>query len=291
MIIVRLNGGLGNQLFQYATARAIAISNNTTVLLDVDEFKTHKLRQFELDKYKVDAEIYSSGSSINNVINPVSFVMKTLKKLRLEKSVKNYHFERGLSFNGETLKLKDGSYLEGYFQSEKYFHNIRNTLLEEIVLKQGLSDYVKYNSRKILSAECSVSLHIRRGDYVLNENTNATHGVCDLRYYYRAINYFKKKLTKFTIFVFSDDIDWAVDNLSFENIVFVKSSMNNLPHDDIYLMSKCKHNIIANSSFSWWGAWLNNNDDKIVIAPSNWFIDHKLQNQSQDIVPCSWKIL
>src|SRR3989344_4984067 len=135
-----------------------------------------------------------------------------------------------------------------------------------------------------ISGTNSVSVHIRRGDYVTNANTNQFHGLCSLDYYNKAVSFISSKQNEMELFVFSDDIEWCKENLKYDfPIHFVET---NDAHSDMYLMSLCKHNIIANSSFSWWGAWLNDNFQKIVVAPSQWIADASVN--TQDLIPKGW---
>jgi hypothetical protein len=291
MITIRINGGLGNQMFQYATAKYLTFKCNTEVFLDIDEFNVYKLRKFELDKYNLEyAIIKEKNVSSQKVLNPNSSFIKILKIFRLEKLVKNYYFERNLLFDKKVLKLSDGNYLEGFFQCEKYFYNIRQVLLKEFTLKEELSEYSRNIKEKLekKNKNKKVSLHIRRGDYISNNTTNIVHGLCDIDYYNNAISYLNNKLEIFDIYVFSDDLLWAKENLQYKNIYFIENETKRPAHEDIYLMSLCDCNIIANSSFSWWGAWLNQNKEKIVIAPKKWFSDSKMQEESENIVPEKW---
>jgi hypothetical protein len=289
MITIRLNGGLGNQMFQYAAAKASALVNSAELFIDIDEFETYKLRKFELNDYNIKNFIIANrGVTTKNKLTPQSFLIKFLKKFHLESLVQNYYYERTLLFDEKVLKLNDKTYMEGFFQCEKYFSNIRDLLIEEFSLKKELSKYSQFIKNEINQTNNSVSLHIRRGDYISSAKTNSTHGVCDLKYYNDGIRYLNEHIGIFTIFVFSDDILWAKENLRFKNLVFIDSSEKRIAHEDIYLMSLCDCNIIANSSFSWWGAWLNQNRGKIVIAPKKWFLDSKKQDNSKDIIPNSW---
>jgi hypothetical protein len=156
---------------------------------------------------------------------------------------------------------------------------------KEFTLKEPLSAISQEYTNKILDTKNAVSIHIRRGDYVLNTSTNKHHGVCNLDYYEAAVEYIREKIESLTFFIFSDDIAWVKENLKLDNAVFV-SSPEIKDYEELILMSKCKHNIIANSSFSWWGAWLNQNPDKIVIAPRQWTT--KKTADELDILPKSW---
>jgi len=279
MITIRLNGGLGNQMFQYATAKALAVHNNTQLLLDVNEFDTYDLRDLELDKYTIKAEI----------TNRNIFVKKLIKKLNLDKLFSNYYVEKSLKYDEKVKKLSSNVYMEGYFQNEKYFSTIREEILKDFTINGEKSLYTKQIEKEILNELVSVSLHIRRGDYVSDENTNSVHGTCDLEYYKKAMNLLNDKYKDVKYFIFSDDIDWVKENLQIGNAVYIESEEKRIPHEDIYLMSLCSHNIIANSSFSWWGAWLNKYDEKIVIAPQRWFSNEKMFQESNDIVCTGWR--
>ncbi|AQS93523.1 alpha-1,2-fucosyltransferase [Polaribacter sp. BM10] len=254
MIIVRILGGLGNQMFQYAYAKSLEMKGYE-VQLDLSKIKKYKLHGgYQLDKYKIDLKTSNSFNLFLSKINP----FKTLK-------------EKNLLFDKNLTNLKGNEYLKGYFQTEKYFSDIRSELIHQFVLKEELSNSTKLYKTEILKSETSCSIHIRRGDYVTDSKSNTIHGTCSLAYYKEAIKIINKKHSNVTFFIFSDDINWTKDNLVIENAVYINHKC--LPHEDIYLMSLCKHNITANSSFSWWGAWLNRNKNKTIIAPKNWFVD------------------
>jgi hypothetical protein len=174
----------------------------------------------------------------------------------------------------------------GYFQSEKYFKFIRKDILNIFKFK-GASDPNYLEVVRKIQASNSVSVHIRRGDYVLNKTANAFHGVLSIAYYKKALNHIKANVAKPKIFLFSDDPEWVRKNFSFiGRFDLVDFNRGELSYRDMELMSLCKHNIIANSSFSWWGAWLNLNKDKIVIAPKKWLRDESVP--LNDIIPESW---
>lgn len=288
MIIVKLMGGLGNQMFQYAFGRALSIKHNQKLILDIDEFSTCESRDFELNKYNISGKIFTRKEKTNlKILNPKSLFFKLLKKLNLTSLIPNYYLEKTLVYHEDILTL-DNMYFDGYFQNEKYFKSIRNELLNDFKITEDITAYTKEVKKLIKSSDKSVSLHIRRGDYVSNSRINNIHGTCSLEYYTKAIEYIKTQIGEINIFIFSDDISWVKENLHHKNIYFVESYNNRIPHEDIYLMSLCSHHIIANSSFSWWGAWLNQNENKIVIAPKRWFNDKKMEKQAQDIVPRDW---
>ena len=287
MIIVRLKGGLGNQMFQYALGRQLAEKNQTDLRLDLsfyDDQSGITPRQYELAIFKIRAEI-AKKEDVVKVIGPrpPRLVQKILDRLKIDYNKKNYVREDSFGFRSYFLSLPDNVYLDGYFQSEKYFSDIRTEILADFSLLPGEADKIVGLSQKIKTAN-SVSLHVRRGDYVSRPEANAFHGICSLDYYRAAIKIIKDRISEPHFFIFSDDLDWCRDNFSdLEKVEFVSGFS---PAQDLILMSRCRHNIIANSSFSWWGAWLNQNTKNIVIAPQRWFSDQTID--ISDRLPAAW---
>ena len=284
MIIVKIIGGLGNQMFQYAYAKALE-NKGLEVKIDISAFETYKLHGgYQLDKYTIDLDVTTKDE--NDKFYSNSNVLKILKKFRIDFSKKI--IEKNLLFDNDLLSVKYDSYIEGYFQCEDYFSSMRDELIKDFTIKNELSQYSKKIENQILNKDVSASLHIRRGDYISDEKSNNIHGACSLDYYNKAIELMNSKFASISFYIFSDDINWAKKNLDINNAIYIDSEEKRIPHEDIYLMSLCSHNIIANSSFSWWGAWLNQNDNKFVIAPVRWFADNKLEKQSKNIVCRSW---
>ena len=282
MVTVKIIGGLGNQMFQYAYAKALQ-QRGYEVKIDISAFGSYDLHQYGLDKYNIDLE--ASTKKENDKFYKNNIFSKILRKLGLDFSKKIK--EKSLLFDSDLLNIEDDSYIEGYFQSEKYFKNIREVIIKQFTINQKVSNYAIEIENKIKNSQNSCSLHIRRGDYLNSTNINI-HGICDIEYYKNAMKYLEEKVGNLNYFIFSDDIEWVKDNLVIENAIYIESKEKRIPHEDIYLMSLCQHNIIANSSFSWWGAWLNQNENKIIIAPKRWFADDTMQKQSGDIVCESW---
>ncbi|KIF82724.1 alpha-1,2-fucosyltransferase [Noviherbaspirillum autotrophicum] len=281
MIVVRLIGGLGNQMFQYASALALAKRTGSDLILDLSAFKHYSLRDYGLQQWKISARIASSVE-LRKFPRWGARVARYTQKLGIKT---RFYSELGLGFDPAFMKLHAPVYLNGYFQSEKYFLNIRSILLEEF---QPSNPLLAQNSRHASDAieSNSVAIHIRRGDYVSNTHNLSIHGVCSLGYYERAINIIRSKIGPANFFVFSDDMEWVRENIRIpDEVVFVEGN-NARPEADIHLMSLCKHNICANSSFSWWGAWLNRNPEKIVIAPDPWFVSKALD--SNHLIPQDW---
>lgn len=287
MIITKLSGGLGNQMFQYAVGRAVAERNKTNLKIDLSGYE-HQVgitpRQYELFLFNIQEDF--STSQENKKIKGLEFnslVKRVLNKLHIKLGGSNYVVEKHHNFDPAILKLEDNVYLEGYWQTEKYFSDIADIIRSEFTLKDRYNNLNSEILNKIDSYN-SVSMHIRRGDYVSNQETSEYHGICSLEYYQKAISLIAKKSPNPVVFIFSDDLKWCEENLKIDwPIVFVEG---NKGYEDLIMMSRCKHNIIANSSFSWWGAWLNNNPNKIVIAPGQWFADKSIN--TIDVVPEYW---
>ncbi len=288
LLIVKLIGGLGNQMFQYAFARALANKQNTEFRLDISGYEKqlaiNTYREYELQCFNILEKI-AEPELLNQYKNSKTVLLrKILNKLKLNFFSSSYILETAFTYDASIWQKKD-AYFDGYWQSYKYFSDIREFLLREFTIKEPL-DAFNQTLLESIKAENSVSIHIRRGDYVSNAKANITHGTCSLQYYLTAIEYLQKQFKEIKWFVFSDDIAWAKENLSLENAQFINHNQGKQAYKDLYLMSNCAHNIIANSSFSWWGAWLNVNPEKIVIAPKAWF---KVNKDTSDLIPSEWK--
>lgn len=287
MIITKLSGGLGNQMFQYAVGQAIAKKNKAILKMDLSGYDNQTgmtPRQYELFLFNIQ-ENFSTPDDNKKIKGrePNNLFKKFLNKLHIKYYKPNYIKEKHFNFNPEILKLKDDIFLDGYWQTEKYFKDIEDIIRSEFTLKTEYSNLNPELIAKISSCN-SVSMHIRRDDYITNQNTNEFHGIYSLDYYKKAIDLIAEKFPNPIIFIFSDDLKWCEENIKIKYpIVFVKGNKN---YEDLIIMSKCQHNIIANSTFSWWGAWLNNNPNKIIIAPQKWFNNPNI-NYS-DIIPSTW---
>lgn len=284
MIFSRLIGGLGNQMFQYAIGRSLAIVNNCELKLDISGFENYALHNgYELDIFNIKAGIANS-EDVSRLISTQSRLMSFIyRKLRVKKST---HFlEKSFTFDPNFFDAKLPVYLDGYWQSYKYFESIEPQLRQEFSLKNPLSGLNLQISEHISSVN-AVSVHLRRGDYVSNKHTNSVHGVCSLDYYHAAIQTITEHVKNPVFFIFSDDIAWVKDNLTISpNATFIDHNTGKQSYNDMYLMSLCQHHVIANSSFSWWGAWLGANPEKIIIAPKQWFTNDTV---TDDLIPESW---
>lgn len=297
MIIVRLIGGLGNQLFQYAIGRNLAERNSTLLKLDLSGYEEYKLQRYGLHYFKIWEHIASleeiatfRKKKTNYFSKLSSKVIRILGYSQYPTSSfyreSTYVKENEASFDPSVLERTGNIYLEGYWQSERYFSGIREILLREYVIKHD-PNYLNKQLSEQISKYDSVSLHIRRGDYVSDPITNKIHGICSNDYYESAIQKITQRVPSCHFFIFSDDPIWVRKNFMIAypfTIIDHNDASGNF--EDLRLMSKCKHNIIANSSFSWWGAWLNRNPEKIVIAPGRWFNDPGLDSNS--LIPDSW---
>lgn len=289
MIISNLIGGLGNQMFQYAAGRSLALRCGVEFKVDLSEFSSYPLHQgFELDR------IFNCPISIASTLDLKEALgwrrnqlyRKLLSRLSISGALgkgfmvePHFHYWNGLGGSIEN------AYLAGYWQSEKYFIENEDQIRNDFQFKSPL-----IGKNLLLADEIggtnSIGIHIRRGDYVSNPKAHAVHGVCSIDYYSRAIGLVEKTVTLPKYFIFSDDIYWAKKNLNFlDDPVFIDHNIGADSYKDMQLMSLCKHNIIANSSFSWWGAWLNQNKQKVVIAPNCWFVNG---NNIKDLLPSEW---
>ena len=277
MIIIKIKGGLGNQLFQYATGRAVALHHKLPLKLDLTIFKTYKLHRYLLDHFSIQADIATENEIIklkggDNVI--LSALRKTgfIKRKSYIKEKRSSHFDASVFKNNFV-------YLDGYWQNELYFTDIRELLLPELTSSSSISDLGCAYLESIKNSN-SVSLHVRRGNYLNTKNIN----VLDIDYYMKAADYIRKNVAKPTFYVFSDDLEWCKNSLGFlEDCIYVDRTQTDV--DDLKLMSFCRHNIIANSSFSWWGAWLNQNPKKTVIAPKGWLLNDP---DSSNVILSDW---
>ncbi len=301
MIITKLNGGLGNQMFQYACGRALALRNNDLLKLDISEYGPGRsngidaVREYSLSHFNIKEDI--AGEKEATAARLPYGAFSNYFAIFRRKILRQFN----VGFNSRILRAKTAGrtiYLDGFWQSEKYFADCAETIRQDFTLKKPLSPAAQTIAGAIGQQSGngpSVSIHIRRGDVARNAATNPYYGIATPEYYSRALVHVAEKLAarnmkNFRIFVFSDDIEWTKKNIAIPyptTYVLGDDAKNNLPdHEEMTLMSMCDHNIVANSSFSWWGAWLNKNPDKIVIAPKEWSTRDKKWHT--DTVPTTW---
>jgi hypothetical protein len=288
MIITKLMGGLGNQMFQYATGRRLAYVHGVKLYLDTTWFKDTNLRNYLLNCFNIKNYIATPKQISKLKLKKNGFRQKILT-IFFKKSTEfssTHIVEKFFHFNSELMNLPDHVYLDGYWQSEKYFQDIEDILRNEFTVKRPQSGKNLELSEMIESCE-SVSIHFRRGDYITDPQTIKIHGACDIEYYNKSVQLVAKHLKNPKFFIFSDDSNWVNENLKLNYPTTLVSHNQDVEcFEDLRLMSQCKYNIIANSSFSWWGAWLNNKADKIVIAPKRWFRTE--ERDTRDLLPKSW---
>ena len=282
MIIVKLDGGLGNQMFQYAAARSLALRKNTDLCLDVSAFSSvsenKTPRNFQLNAFNIKVPFCAIDQKEQRNLSLIERLINKFKPYYR----KQYYYEPFFHFDANFYNASSNSTLIGYWQSEKYFIDDAQVIRSDFLLKKVVSSETVFFEEKI-KTENSVSMHLRRGDYVSNDAAASLLGALPLSYYEDAMRWIKLKVPEPHYYIFSDDPYWVRLNLNITNSTIVDTG-NEIT--DFIAMSQCQHNIIANSSFSWWAAWLNANKNKRVIAPKNWFRDKTIN--TKDLIPSSW---
>lgn len=292
MVISQLIGGLGNQMFQYATGRALSLRNQSELFLDISGFEGYKLHQgFELQRIFIHQFEVASKADVRSILGwqSLAVIRRIMSRSPFSSFCrKSYVVEPHFHYWSEITNLKKDCYLSGYWQSEKYFSEVISQIRTDFTFRLPLEGKNKDLAKQIGQVN-AVSLHVRRGDYVNNPKTTATHGLCSLDYYRASTKYIAERVQQPHFFIFSDDIEWVQSNLEIDfPSVYVQHNRGADSYNDMRLMSLCQHHIIANSSFSWWGAWLNPSVEKIVIAPQKWFAN---QVNIKDLFPSGWVTL
>ena len=283
MIVSKIIGGLGNQMFQYALGSTLAARRGALFALDRRDFAHYRTHAYGLQHFVLSAPD-APQSILPRRRGRLHRLLGRLTDSRPLKVVT----ESGMAFNPAILDLPDNVYLDGYWQSERYFADAAEAIRAAFAIKTAPSP----ENRRWLDqiGQCpAVSVHVRRGDYVSNASANAVHGTCGLDYYERAISTMRQQLgTDPVFFAFSDDPEWTRQSLPFggcqHHVIDNNDASTN--YEDLRLMASCRHHIVANSSFSWWGAWLNPSPDKVVIAPTRWFRAESFNDR--DLVPQGW---
>lgn len=275
MIIVKLKGGIGNQMFQYALGRVMSLRYGVDLKLDTSffylDFKTITKRSYSLDVFNIKAKIFRINKFITYIV------------LIFRKILKNKGVEKSFQFDPEVFSLGPNVLLDGYWQSPKYFAGYEDVIRKDFTLKNPLPQNIQ-NLIEEIESKNSVCIHVRRGDFVGNKH----HEVVDIEYYNKALDYISKIKNIENIYIFSDDIEWCKNNFNFAfPSVFVgEEYAGEKDAGHLLLMSKCKDFIIPNSSFSWWAAWLSTNKEKIVVVPPKWFSDESIN--TNDLIPENW---
>ena len=285
MIHIQLSGGLGNQMFQYAFAQALAHKQDKQkVCLDISPLQEDGYRHYELHHFMGSLPLLTAEDKNFFLQRQSNFFQKLKNKILpyyKQSLVKElyYHYDNNL------LKINQDAVVIGYFQSEKYFLDIETKIRKDFRFKNPPKGANREMLRRIQETQ-AVSIHIRRGDFV----GNPLHPLQSEQFFKEAISILQSKISNLHLFLFSNDIAWVREHLQFDipyTIVDINDEKNGF--EDMRLMSACKHHIIANSSFSWWGAWLNPDRNKIVIAPAKW-VNSTLDyyKNVNDIIPESW---
>lgn len=300
MIITRLVGGLGNQMFQYAAGLALAHARRTVLKLDVSwfressEFEAHN--RYALSCFNITEQFATDDESehLKDVQRTraerwsihLATVLRLQRYVRQNARIGNWH--RAVQFHPypEFHRQPDHTYLDGMWQAEDFFAPVSDLLRSHFSFRYPPPKPV-FELAAQISQGSSIAVHFRRGDYTRNSTFNREMGVLDLDYYYRAVNRAREHLPNATLYVFSDDIDSVEKEFRpSAPVVFVRAVQPWHAHDKIRLMSLCNDIVIANSTFSWWAAWLNPSDSKLVIAPHPWF--EQSTNNGDWVVPKSW---
>jgi hypothetical protein len=246
---------LGNQMFYYSTLRSVGIRLNLPIKIPK--------REMDILKFNIQKDYLTSHDDVT--------ILRT-------------YTEPFYSYSGDVFNVKDNTNLVGHFKSYKYFDEIRDILLEEFTLDKNSQNYIDFYIRKLRERNKDtkfISIHVRHGDYI---NYPDVHPYAPLEYYKKCINFFENKF-KCKFIIFSDDLDWCKKKITFSDNHFCDINNNVV---EMLLMARCDHNIIANSTFSWWGAYLNKNEEKIVFYPDKWFGEN---SGTGDLLPKEWKIV
>ena len=284
-IFVSLFGGLGNQLFQYATARAISERIKSELIFDltwfdqVRKFSHDTIRCYALHPFNIDAKFEKKKH--NTVVRSFFKRMPLMREF-----FRSYYVERTYCYDPNLLKINSSVWLSGYWQSQKYFEDAAEIIRSEI----GRVGKLSHSAKAVYDQICvdqAVAVHIRRGDYISNSKAQNFHGLCSMDYYVKSIDKITKNLKNPHLYIFSDDPDWTYENFDIDiSKTIVNVSRPDEAHQDLWLMSACKYFVIANSTFSWWGAWLGSYPNKRVIAPKRWFRDPSIN--TKDLIPSDW---
>jgi hypothetical protein len=290
MIITRLMGGLGNQLFQYAAARTISILRQVPFKLDISSYSIDQKRTYMLGDFNI-CESFAAPEDVNSIrwnhssgIN--RFIFRLFQKAKPRQRRNTFRELNFSAYDPMILQTRLPVYLSGYWQSEKYFKEIGDMIRKDFTIKGEISSKSKSIAESIRNQE-SVSVHIRRGDYVSDQAVQKVHCLLGLDYYMKAMDEISGKVNQPAFYFFSDDPDWVKQNIKISSPTeYINHNSSSHGYEDLWLMSQCKHHIIANSSFSWWGAWLATDPGKIVCAPQKWFNIREVD--IRDLLPGNW---
>lgn len=287
-VVCRLDGGLGNQLFQYAAARTLADTLACELALDLRALGPNADRGYGLDAFAIRAEV-AGPDLLQSLPSPRSSRVGRLRSA-LSLALPDIagfpvFWPRSFAFDARLLRLRQPKYLVGYWQSERYFDWNRARLLLDLRARTDLG--LDTPMLQHIQSCHSVAVHIRRGDYINHAAAARIHGVCEPHYYHDAVRWLAQRIPEVQLFVFSDDMAWVRAQFDFGlPTVFVDTGPQASPLQDFALMRACRHHVISNSTFSWWAAWLADAPEQTVVAPQRWFVDESIP--AQDVVPERW---
>lgn len=288
-VVVGLSSGLGNQMFQYAMGRAVAARTGAPLFLDACAYRPGTQRAYELDHFQLPQRLVSWD--LARLFNPFlarTWLERFTQALARRGNPRALVRERLFQYDEALVQsLVPPLYLHGYWQTERYFSSVACPLRSDFELRGPLSVSAGRVLDAIRAAGTSIAVHYRRADYDKNPRSKRLHRICDPAYYRRIEQIFMSRLSNLHWFIFSDDIQWVRANCSLQGPkYFVKPDPARAASEDMWLMSQCSHQAIANSTFSWWGAWLNRRRNKLVVAPKDWFGNST--KCTDDVVPPSW---
>jgi tellurite resistance-related uncharacterized protein len=286
VIVTRLIGGLGNQMFQYAAGRAVARRLSVPLKIDSSGFANYHLHRYSLHNFTLEAaEASPQERPSGDATSPQGLIRRRLGP-GAPPGLRVYR-EQAFTFDPNVLTLGDGTYLDGYWQSERYFADSEPLIRRDFTLRTPpTAENAEWLGR--IASTPAVSLHVRRGDYASDPRTNAFHGLCSPEYYARAARFITDRTEgQPEFYVFSDDPTWVRENFRLDFLThYITHNTKERDYEDLRLMSACRHHILANSTFSWWGAWLSPSPKKIVVAPQHWFRDATVDDR--DLIPAAW---
>lgn len=317
MIAVRITMGLGNQLFQYAAALALSLEKNVPLKVDTSTYAGYPLRKYELDLYfgintpiisDAEAAYYRYNHPVKRIWNKL-FPKNKMRVLQLtyeepfvQRSLLRIHdffypphkrktyIEPYYHFDKNFFKAHNDIFLQGFWMSWKYFQKYETVIRNIFTIRRELVQHLDIIARN-MQQQNSVSFHIRRTD-ITDPRIVKLKGAIPVSFYRKAIDEISVQNEQIELYFFSDDIQWVKENITISDVPvhYIDKTVTSSPIEDFYLMTQCRHNVIANSTFSWWAAYLNNNPDKMVIAPRKWYADTKIF-RVEDIYPPSWKVI
>jgi hypothetical protein len=288
MIIVKIMGGIASQLHKYAVGRALSLKYSVPLLLDLTWFESRPLADtpwpYQLGEFAIKAEV-ATASQIRELKGaPLAFRVRNSLYRRFGINLHKHTYIDGDVNIAQEKPLGKGFYISGEWVGEKYFSHIRDTLKQELTPSAGLSNKALDFASQISSLN-SVSVHVRRGDYLSNEHAAKFHSLCGRDYYDSCIEVASSKISSAKYFLFSDDKNIALDMFKEKQIdIVLVEGVSDI--EEFYLMSLCRHNICANSGFSWLAAWLGGYSDQVVIAPTNWLQDASMNSQFFEKIFC-----